>query len=662
MQKNPLLHIGDHHINFTSITEKDIDSATRFIIKETRKQIERIAGLKEKRDRENTLRPYDDAFDFLNSTYSYIYLLAYVHQSEAIRNQCQSSIAGIGKFLNEIGLYEPIYQALKDLTTSDTYKELKPHEKRYLDKQIEDFERNGLALPPEKREELKKIKDKISDLSILFSSNISEYSDHLIVNEDQMTGLPDDYKEERLEDDGTYKIDLSYPSYIPFMKYSESEEARKKLLFKYLNRAAEQNLPVLDELISERNKESKLLGYPNYASHSLEDKMAENPEKVWHFLNDLSTKVNAKANADYERLLFKKKNHTGEAQISNVQYWESSYYSNRILREEYEVDPEKIKEYFELAHVLEGLFRISQTLFGIHITRKEKESAWHPDVHYYEVTENGNILGAFYLDLYPREGKYNHAACFSLINGKQHKTYYQRPRACLVCNFPKPGKEKPSLLLHSDVVTMFHEFGHLLHHLLAQTEYSLQSGISNSRDFVEVPSQFLENYAWNYDALQLFATHYKSNEILPASLFKKMEAAKNLGSGLHNQQQLFYSLYDMSLHDGYTPKSGKSTTALVEEIQNKTTLFPFLEGTHMQASFGHLTGYAAGYYGYLWAKVYAEDIFSVFEENGILDKAWGERLRKEILSKGSSEEESAMIKSFLGREANDEAFIRSLGI
>jgi thimet oligopeptidase len=278
------------------------------------------------------------------------------------------------------------------------------------------------------------------------------------------------------------------------------------------------------------------------------------------------------------------------------------------------------------------------------------------------VKEQGNLVARFYLDLYPRKNKYNHAAMFGMIPGKLVNNEYQIPTASLVCNFPKATAEMPALMPHNDVETFFHEFGHLMHDLLTKAELASQAGTNVARDFVEMPSQIFENWAWDYEALSLFAKHYKTGEILPKELHQKMIAAKNVGSGLHVLQQIFYGTLDMTYHDKYDPNGKTSTSELVEELQNEITLYKFQEGTHFEAGFGHLNGYAAGYYSYLWALVYAEDMFSVFKENGIMDQKTGLKLRKLVLEKGSTVEEMDIVKDFLGREPNEQAFLKSIGL
>jgi len=390
--------------------------------------------------------------------------------------------------------------------------------------------------------------------------------------------------------------------------------------------------------------------------------MAKTPENVWKFEKDLAINLKAKADRDYQELLDVKRTSTKNPKASTIEPWESSFFSTILMKNKYEVDDEKIKEYFDVSNVINGLLEISQTLYDVKFEEVKNPIVWHPDVRQFEVKNNGKVVGRFYLDLFPRDNKYGHAASFPIIGGRMTADGYEMPVNTLVCNFPKPTKDKPSLMPHGDVETFFHEFGHLLHSLLTTAELSGQSGTSVANDFVEAPSQLYENYAWNYESLQMFAKHYKTGEVLPKEMFDKMLAAKNVGSGIGTQYQVFYGSLDMTLHDNYDPTGKETTTDVVRRLQNEMTGFKYLEGTSFEASFGHLNGYGAGYYGYLWALVYAEDMFSVFEKNGVLDKATGIRYRDEILAKGSTEDEYELVKNFLGREPNQEAFLKSIGL
>ena len=390
--------------------------------------------------------------------------------------------------------------------------------------------------------------------------------------------------------------------------------------------------------------------------------MAKLPQNVWDFEDNLVEKLKEKARMDYDELLTVKRAKLGDESIDVIQPWESGYYNNILLKEKYDLDQNLVKEYFPTDEVIDGLFQIAQHLFGVEFEEVKDPSVWHKDVRMFNVKKDGKIISRFYTDLFPRPNKYSHAACFPMIGGKETPEGYQMPVATLVCNFPAPTADVPSLLTHSDVETFFHEFGHVLHNVLTTTKLSSHSGTSVARDFVEAPSQIFENWTWNYDALILFAKNYKTGEVLPTDLFDKMVAAKNVGSGLSFTQQVFYGMIDFTLHDKYDPSSSTPTTEIVKELQNKITLYPYLEGTHMHAAFGHLMGYAAGYYSYLWSLVYAQDMFSVFETNGIMDVTTGLRYRDIILSTGGSRDELGMVVEFLGREPNQEAFFKSIGL
>ena len=311
-----------------------------------------------------------------------------------------------------------------------------------------------------------------------------------------------------------------------------------------------------------------------------------------------------------------------------------------------------------------GLFTIYQRLFNVRFEKVENPSVWHDDVQMFSIYEkdSDDLIGKFYLDMFPRPNKYGHAAAFSVIMGKMTDNGYQKPATALVCNFPKPTEYQPSLLTHDDVETYFHEFGHLVHGVLTKSPLVSYAGTSVPRDFVEAPSQMLENWVWEKESLSLFAKHYETGDIIPDQLLEKMIAAKNINSGTKALQQVFYGIYDFSLNDGFDPDGNKSTTDLIKELKNDVTLYPYQEGTHQQASFGHLNGYGAAYYGYKWSEVYAHDMFSIFKNEGILNPKTGLRYRQIILEKGGTEEPLDLVKKFLGREPNSDAFLRSMGI
>ncbi len=663
MINNPILNKTNEIINFKNIKSNHIAEAAEKGIKNAKIQLNSIFSITDQaRTFHNTLLELDNLSNELTKVYEIESLMAFVHPEKDIRDECLKQTAVLEKFFNEIALSEPLYKAVKNYSKTDDAKKLKGARKKYLKETIDEFERNGFALTKEKRDELKKIQDQLSDLGIQFDSNISSHKDFLVVTEKEMEGLPDDYKEEHRQDDGTYKIGLAYPSYIPFMKYSASDEARRKLAEKYKNIAADKNLNVLKQILIEREKMAHLLGYKTYAEYRTENRMAKNPKNVWAFENQLKEKVTEKAKQDYQELLEIKRKYKNDKSIPSIESWEAAFYNNILLKEKYELDHQKLKEFFDLNQVIKGLFSIAQHLYNIEFKEIEKPSVWHDDVRFFEVFEHGKLIARFYLDLFPRPDKFNHAALFGIIPGKKLEDNYQIPTASLVCNFPKPTKDKPALMLHSDVETFFHEFGHLMHDLLTKSELAAQAGTNVARDFVEMPSQIFEHWAWDYLALKQFAKHYKTGEVLPQSLHKKMLAAKNAGSGLHVLQQIFYGTLDLTFHDKYNPNGEQTSTELVKKLQNEITLYKYQENTHFEAGFGHLNGYAAGYYSYLWALVFAEDMFSVFHKNGVMNKATGLKLRKIVLERGSTIDEMEIVKEFLGREPNENAFLKSIGL
>lgn len=660
---DPLPGKFNQPIQFANLTPEYVQQATDLAIKQAKESLEKLYTVpKDKRTFDNTMLELDNIYDEVGNVYGSVYLMANVNPDDGIRNTASECNSQFAKFFNEVSLDENLYQAVKDYSESAEAKSLTGYKAKYVKETVEGFERNGFALSKEKRDELKIINDRISDLSLMFQRNIGEVDDYLIVDETQIEGLQEDYKNARRTEDGEYKINLSYPSYRPFMKYSESDETRKELYSMYNNRAARSNLEILIKVLMSRKEMAQLLGFETYAEYRVGDRMAKLPQNVWEFENNLVDNLKEKAQIDYDELLAIKRSKLGDDSIDVIQPWEASYYSNLLLMEKYDLDQNLVKEYFPTDEVIDGLFQIAQHLFQVEFEEVKNPSVWYEDVRMFNVKKDGKVVSRFYTDLYPRPNKFSHAACFPMIAGKETPNEYQMPVATLVCNFPAPTEDTPSLLTHNEVETFFHEFGHVLHSVLTTTALSSQSGTSVSRDFVEAPSQIFENWTWNYDALKLFAKNYKTGEVLPENLFEKMVAAKNVGSGLSNTQQVFYGMIDFTLHDKYEPTSATTTTEVVAELQNKITSYPYLDGTHMQAAFGHLMGYAAGYYGYLWSLVYAQDMFSVFEKNGIMDVETGLRYRDIILTNGGSRDELEMVVEFLGREPNQDAYFRSIGL
>ncbi len=586
--------------------------------------------------------------------------LKYVSISSTVRdagNECETLL---GQFSVDVYSREDLYRSLKDYAAKG--EPLPEESKRLVEKELLDFKRSGLELPKEKRQEVVDLRKKLVELEATFGKNINEYKDFALFDKSELGGLPEDFVGRLEKVDGKYKVSLDYPDYFPFMENSTNPAARRVLEGKFNDRAALQNLPVLKEVLALRLKAARLLGYRTHADFVLEDRMAKNPKTVAAFIKRLRKKLKVLGAAELAVLKELKSGVEGTASDGKFNAWDWRFYDNQLKKTKYAVDAQKIKEYFPADYVTEQMLGVYQKLLGLKFRRVEDAATWHPDVKLYEITDaaGGEPIGYFYLDLFPREGKYKHAAAFSMITGRALSDgRYQRPVSAMVANFAKSTKDRPSLLTHDEVETFFHEFGHIMHQTLTKARYGRFAGSATARDFVEAPSQMLENWVWDHDVLQSLSGHYLDRtKKLPDELLGKMLAAKNVNSGLINLRQLLYGSIDQLYH-GDPPSD---TTKAYARLSKDIAMIPSSPGTHPEASFGHLMGYDAGYYGYLWSKVYAEDMFSRFKAEGVLNPAMGKRYRTEILEKGSSRDEMDSLKAFLGREPNEDAFLESIGL
>ena len=661
---NPLLYQFNEIIAFNNIQEGDIKEATIQRLKEADNLLLEITTTSiEERNFENTLLILDNLYNSVYKIWNIIELLGSTHPSFGIQEEAFENELLIQNYMSNLSKNKKLYSSIFSYSTTEDAKRLKGGRKLFLENELNAFQQHGLNLSDEYQQTLKNLEIKVSKLSSMFVANINSYSDTLFLTKEMLIGLPDDYIKARQYTGDLYAIDLSSPSYFPFMMYSESDSLRKILQKKYLNIGMPQNIGILNEIIIHRTRIAEILNYSNYAEYILEDNMAIDAETVWEFLNNLNRQAQEKSKADFNEMLQVKQNISGE-NTDIINEWEKYYLENQILKEKYNVDSEVVKEYFELNNVINGIFTITQRLFSIQFNEIKNASVWHKDVKMYKIIDivTDKVLGYFYLDLFPRKRKYTGAAEYSIISGKSIDIGYQKPMASLVCNFSPPAQDIPSLLLHEEVETLFHEFGHLLHELLTTAELVSQSGTTVAMDFVEMPSQIFENWAWNKESLILFAKHYKTGELIPEELLDRMIAARNLQSGNNLLQQIFYASLDLTYFDGFQPTNHHSTTKIVEKLKNEITPYSFISGTYQQAAFDHLIDYATSYYGYLWSEVYAQDMYSVFQSGGILNPIVGERFRKIIFEPGSSSEPLLLIKEFLGRNPENNAFLRRKGI
>ena len=625
------------------------------------KDLQKIVSIpKEERTFENTYLAYDKAFDKYSHSLGQAGFLAYVSDDENLRNAALALEQEVSNYLIEVSTRRDIYKAFKDY--ADTKPDLGPIEAKMLKDTMIGFKKSGMELNDEDLETFKQLNKQKAKNTIEFSKNIREYKDPLEVSEKELAGMPQDYINKlKKTKDGKYIITLDYPDYVPFMQNATDDEARKALEFKYSKRGGAENIKLFEDTLTLRYKTAKLLGYKNHAENRLDTRMAKTPGNVEKFLKDLEKKLKKPAKKEEKELLKLKYEKTGiKSDYFNA--WETGYWTNLHKKLYYNIDPEQIKEYFQADIVIANMFEIFGNLLGVKF-EKADIPVWHKDVKSYKVidSETNKTVGYIYMDLYPRDGKYKHAACFDLVNGElKDDGTYQKPFTAIVANLNPPSGDVPSLLKHSEVETLFHEFGHVLHNVLTEAKYSSISGTSVSRDFVEVPSQILENWAWDPAVLKKISKHYKTGKPLDEETINKMIAAKNHCSASFYIRQNFLAQIDMLYHTATKPVD---STKLWEKYSKKIRLVPMTKGTYPQASFDHLMGgYDAGYYGYLWAEVIALDFFSEFQKYGLFNPKIGKKFRKEILAVGGSYEEEDLVKNFLGRKVSNEPFLKNIGL
>ncbi|TAK77452.1 MAG: hypothetical protein EPO16_05435 [Dehalococcoidia bacterium] len=584
-----------------------------------------------------------------------------------------------------MGFREDIAAAVRAYAATDEARALEGVAARFLAHTQRDHRRNGFDLDAERRARVRDRKERLVRLGVEFRRNIDEYEDALLLRREELRGLPDAYID-RLEvvetaEGPRYRVSLDYPELYPFLEAAEDESLRRALFLKNHRRAVDTNLPILTEAIALRHEIAETLGYPSWDAYVTETKMVRTPQAALDFLIDLERQVRVKADRDIEELTAEKRRHTDD-QTARLEIWDWRYYQQRVMRERYQVDQFAVAEYFPLDAVLDGLFEVYQRLVGVRFVPIEDTRAWHPDVRLYAVHDavedasdghstghlTGHFIGHFYMDLHPRPDKYGHAAAFVLKPGRALPDgTYQSTAASIVANFTKPSAESPSLLRHSEVETLFHEFGHILHQVMTRSPYVRFAGTNVQRDFVEAPSQMLEHWVWEPEVLRGFTRHVRTAEPLPEALLAQMVAAKNVGSGLHYLRQLYFARLDLAYHDA---GAVKDTDALAEALHGITG-FPFPPDTHFQAGFGHLFGYDAGYYGYLWSQVFGDDMATLFErarstggaEGGpAAEAAAGRDYRRIILEAGGTEDGDVLVRQFLGREPSNAAFLREIGL
>jgi thimet oligopeptidase len=613
----------------------------------------------------NTVRALDD-IGYQNSlTDNRLSLIKETSTNAVLRDTATDALKELEEWLVGLDYREDVYKVIK--AYADKKPGLKGEDARLLSETMRDYRRAGLDLPKGQRDEVERMRKDLSRLGTDYESNITKAEKPVQFTSAELEGVPEDFmlQTKTGEDQFTVKANITW-HYLMVMDNAKREETRKKLLVAHDNLARAENIPLLEKILPLRDDVAKKLGYKTWADYQTEVKMVKNAKTAIDFEERLTKGLQPKFDAELAEFRQLKVKATGDPN-AQIHIWDWRYYSEQFRKERYTVDAEQLRVYFPYQRVLEGMFNIYQSIFGLKFERVEAPYKWIGDLQLYAVSDSktGEPLGLFYLDMFPREGKYNHFAQFSIIPGKLLADgKYERPTVALICNFPAPANDKPSLLAHSDVETIFHEFGHAMHSILTRAKYARFSGTSVPGDFVEAPSQMLENWVWDKKVLDSFASDYRDpSKKIPADILAKLKEARLATEGTRYRRQLSFGLMDLTLHTQIHDANAKETLPVSNKALSDVFL-PVVPDAAFIAYFGHIIGYDAGYYGYAWADAIAADMATVFEHSrgGYFDKDIGLRLRHEIYEPGDSRDVNISIEKFLGRKRSLEPFLKKIGI
>ena len=577
---------------------------------------------------------------------------------QIVRDAANAAIEKFSMAAVDIEYDEGLALAIKEYAAKN--ESITGPDKKLFNDILRRYRRMGFELSAAQQHELKENLRAIAKSSQSFQKNINDYLEAITATREELDGLSENYIAGLTKDkDGNYLVTTAYPEYRPFVREAKNRAKRKELIDKNLQKGGEENITVLKMLIDLRAKNAALLGYKNHADFMTEIRMAKNSATVRAFLLDLGARLKPAVTAIVEKL--KTLRHETDPNAP-FEFYDLSFSENEYLKKSFHLENERIREYFPLEHVKASIFKIYGTLFSVQFKKLDGYPLWHPDVELYSVTnQDDSLAGYFCLDLFPREKKYSHAGAFEIVTGGAESfepdAPYRTPFCSIIANFTKPSGELPSLMSHDEVETFFHEFGHVMHFVLGAARYTAQTSFMTATDFVEAPSQIFENWTWDKEMLKLISRHYKIGEPLPDSMTQTMIAAKKFSEPIETMRQVIYALYDLALHTEKNIDLRKCFSDLYLEYMG----IPMPEDHNLAAGFGHLVGYDAGYYSYLWSKVYAADMFTRFKKEGLLNPATGGDYRKWILEKGSSMEEIDLVKNFLGREPTNDAFLEEIG-
>lgn len=669
---NPLLQ-DFNTAPFSKISSEDYKPAIKKGIEIAKTEIDTIVNNSDVPTFENTTVALDFTGEKLNRITSIFFNLNSAETNDEIQKIAQEVSPWLSEFRNDITLNEELFKRVRSVFEAKDTLDLNTEQQMLLDKQYKGFARNGANLNDGKKNKLREIDTKLSKLSLQFGENVlaetNAFEMHL-TDENDVSGLPESLKEaahqlaKEQQKEG-YIFTLQYPSYIPFLTYADNRELREKMAIAAGKKAFQDNKfnneKIVLEIVNLRHQRADLLGYKTHAHFVLEERMAESPEKVISFSNNLLAKAKPAAKKEFDNLEKYAKKLDG---IDQLQKWDGAYYSEKLKKELFDLDQEILKPYFKLENVIDGVFEIANRLYDLNFEEVNDIGKYHEDVKTYNVTDNeGNFVSVFYADYHPRKGKRNGAWMTSYKSQQIKNGINERPHVSIVCNFTKPTATKPSLLTFNEVTTLFHEFGHALHGMLANTTYNSLSGTSVSWDFVELPSQIFENWCYEKEALELFAKHYETGEIIPMKYVEKIKESASFHEGMQTLRQLSFGLLDMKWH-----AKNPSEITSVKEFENNafadTKLYPDVAENAMSTSFSHIFqgGYSSGYYSYKWAEVLDADAFEYFLEKGIFNKEVATKFKENILSKGGTEKPMKLYKRFRGQEPKPEALLKRAGL
>lgn len=665
---------------FSKIQPQDIVPAVSDALQHCRTEVERIVAQPGPFTWDNLCQPLAEADDRLSRIFSPVSHLNSVKNSPELREAYEQCLPLLSEYSTWTGQHEGLYQAYRNLKNGEYFASLDKAQQKAVDNALRDFELSGIGLDKEKQQRYGEIVARLSELGSAFSNNVLDATmgwSKLITQESDLAGLPESAlaaakaQAEAKQQQG-WLLTLDMPSYLPVMTYADNRALRHEMYQAFTTRASDQgpnagkwdNSAIMEETLALRHELAQLLGFSSYAEKSLATKMAQSPQQVLDFLNDLAKRAHPQGNKELATLRAFAKQHY---HVDELEPWDITYYSEKQKQHLYTISDEELRPYFPESRVLSGLFEVVQRIYGIRAQERYDVDIWHPDVRFFELYDSHNVLrGSFYLDLYAREHKRGGAWMDDCV-GRMRRAdgSVQHPVAYLTCNFNRPLGDKPALFTHDEVTTLFHEFGHGLHHMLTMIDTPGVSGINGVPwDAVELPSQFMENWCWEPDALAFISGHYQTGEPLPQAMLDKMLAAKNYQSALFILRQLEFGLFDFRLHSEFSPAKGAQILETLHQVKALVAVMPSPQWGRFPHAFSHIFagGYAAGYYSYLWAELLSADAFSRFEEEGIFNSATGKSFLDNILSQGGSDEPMVLFKNFRGREPQIDAMLRHYGI